>query len=165
MAEERPAVGERAQLVDRHDARMLQLAADLRLLDEPADQVGVVAVVLAEHLDRDLAAATRRRCAVHGPDPAAAISAPSTPPAAVARGKRGGRRIMDGRGVRVGDEDAVACSTGGAEKLGGFSSGIGHLPDRSAIGLDTALRFSLRSRSRLRTVGGPTPGIHAPAQG
>ena len=43
-AEERPAVGEGAQLVDRHDARVLELAADLRLLDEAADQVGVVAV-------------------------------------------------------------------------------------------------------------------------
>ena len=40
MAEERPAVGEGAQLVDRHDARVLELAADLRLLDEPADQLG-----------------------------------------------------------------------------------------------------------------------------
>ena len=39
------AVGEGAQLVDRHDARMLQLAGDLRLLDEAADQLGVVAVL------------------------------------------------------------------------------------------------------------------------
>ena len=29
-----------AQLVDRHDAGVLELAADLRLLDEPADQLG-----------------------------------------------------------------------------------------------------------------------------
>src|SRR5208337_736908 len=35
--EERPAVGEGAQLVDRHDPRVLKLPADLRLLDEPAD--------------------------------------------------------------------------------------------------------------------------------
>ena len=41
--EEGPAVGEGAQLVDRHDARVLELAADLRLLDEAADQLGVVA--------------------------------------------------------------------------------------------------------------------------
>ena len=54
-AEERPLVGERPQLVDRHHARMLQLPADLRLLDEPADQVAVVAEVFAEHLDRDVA--------------------------------------------------------------------------------------------------------------
>ena len=38
--EVRPAVGEGAQLVDRHDARVLELAADLGLLDEPADQLG-----------------------------------------------------------------------------------------------------------------------------
>ena len=56
MREERPAVGEGAQLVDRHDPGVLQLAADLRLLDEPADHVGVVAEVLAEHLDGDVAA-------------------------------------------------------------------------------------------------------------
>ena len=37
MLKIRPLVGERPQLVDRHDAGMLQLAADLRLLDEPAD--------------------------------------------------------------------------------------------------------------------------------
>ena len=35
---------------------MLELAADLRLLDEPADHVGVVAEVLAEHLQGDVAA-------------------------------------------------------------------------------------------------------------
>ena len=40
-----PAVGEGAQLVDRDDAGVLELAADLGLLDEPADQLGVVAVV------------------------------------------------------------------------------------------------------------------------
>ena len=39
-----PAVGEGAQLVDRDDPRVLELAGDLRLLDEPADQVGVVAM-------------------------------------------------------------------------------------------------------------------------
>ena len=39
--EERPAIGEGAQLVDRHDPGVLQLAADLGLFDEPADQVGV----------------------------------------------------------------------------------------------------------------------------
>ncbi len=54
--EERPAVGEGAQLVDRHDPRVLELAADLGLLDEPADHVGVVAEVVAEDLDGDVAA-------------------------------------------------------------------------------------------------------------
>ena len=45
-----------AQLVDRHDARVLQLAGDLRLLDEPAHEVGVVAVLLEQHLDGQVAA-------------------------------------------------------------------------------------------------------------
>ena len=40
-----PAVGEGAQLVDRDDPGMLKLAADLRLLDEPADEDRVVAVL------------------------------------------------------------------------------------------------------------------------
>ena len=35
---------------------MLELAADLRLLDEPADHVGLVAELLAQHLDRQVAA-------------------------------------------------------------------------------------------------------------
>ena len=54
--EERPAVGEAPQLVDRDDARVLELAADLRLLDEPADHLGVVAVLLPEDLDGEVAA-------------------------------------------------------------------------------------------------------------
>ena len=36
-----PAVGEGAELVDRHDAGVLELAADLRLLDEPATISGL----------------------------------------------------------------------------------------------------------------------------
>ena len=35
-----PAVGKLAQLVDRDDPRMLELAADLRFLDEPSDHLG-----------------------------------------------------------------------------------------------------------------------------
>ena len=54
--DEQPAVGEPAQLVDRDDPRVLELAADLRLLDEPADHLGVVAVLLPDHLDGQVAA-------------------------------------------------------------------------------------------------------------
>ena len=49
-------VAELAELVDRDDSRVLELAADLRLLDEPADQLGVVAVLLEQDLDRQVAA-------------------------------------------------------------------------------------------------------------
>ncbi len=42
----RPVVGEGAQFVDRNHAGVLQLAGDLGLLDEPADQVGVIAMLL-----------------------------------------------------------------------------------------------------------------------
>ena len=54
--EVRPGVGESTQLVDRHDARVLELAGDLRLLDEPADQLGLVAVRLEQDLDGQVAA-------------------------------------------------------------------------------------------------------------
>ena len=50
-----PAIGEGAQLVDRDDPRMLELAADLRLFDEPTDHLGLVAELLAQHLDRQVA--------------------------------------------------------------------------------------------------------------
>ncbi len=49
--DEQPAVGKSPQLVDRRDPGVLELAADLRLLDEPPDHLGVVAVLLKDHLD------------------------------------------------------------------------------------------------------------------
>ena len=52
----RATVGESPQLVDRHDPRMLQLAADLRLLDEPPHHLGIALVRLQQHLDRQLPA-------------------------------------------------------------------------------------------------------------
>ena len=55
-AEEGPAVGKGAQFVDRHDAGVLELAADLGLLDEAAGHVGVAAEVVAKDLDGDVAA-------------------------------------------------------------------------------------------------------------
>ncbi len=54
--EVRPAIGERAQLVDRNHAGMLQLSGDLSLLDEPADQVWLVTMLLEQNLDGEVAA-------------------------------------------------------------------------------------------------------------
>ena len=54
--DEQPAVGEAPQLVDGDDPGVLELAADLRLLDEPADHLGVVAVLLPDHLDGEVPA-------------------------------------------------------------------------------------------------------------
>ena len=51
-----PPVGEGAQLVDRDDAGVLELAGDLGLLDEAAEQLGVAAVAFQEHLDGEVAA-------------------------------------------------------------------------------------------------------------
>ena len=87
---------------------MLELAADLRLLDEPADQVGVVAVVLAEHLDGQLAAEVGVAALEHGPHAAAgdlavdpvAVAAPSPP-----RPARSDQRRL-GAAVGVAEQDA-----------------------------------------------------------
>ena len=49
-------VGEPAQLVNRDDARVLELAGDLRLLDEATDHLGAVAVLLEDDLDGHVAA-------------------------------------------------------------------------------------------------------------
>ena len=53
--EERPAA-EAADVVNRHDARMLQLAADLRFLKEPPRHVRAAGVLLEQHLDREVSA-------------------------------------------------------------------------------------------------------------
>ncbi len=54
--DEQPAVGEAPQVVDRRDPGVLELAADLRLLDEPADHLGVVALLVPYHLDGEIPA-------------------------------------------------------------------------------------------------------------
>ncbi len=51
-----PGVGKPAQLVDRDDARVLELAGDLGLLDEATDHLGAVAVLLQDDLDGHVAA-------------------------------------------------------------------------------------------------------------
>ena len=51
----RAGILEDAELIDRDDARMLELAADLRLLDEPVDELGTVAVPLEQDLDGQVA--------------------------------------------------------------------------------------------------------------
>ena len=49
-------VGKCAQLVDRHDTRMLQLAADLRFLDKAVQDVGIAVVRLEHDLDGQVTA-------------------------------------------------------------------------------------------------------------
>ena len=65
------AVGERAQLVDRNDARVLELAADLGLLEEASAKGGVVLVMLEEDLDGQLPAEVLVSASQHGPHAAA----------------------------------------------------------------------------------------------
>jgi hypothetical protein len=50
--EERPAVLQAADLVDRRHAGVLELTGDLSLFEEAPLQVGVAAVALQQHLDR-----------------------------------------------------------------------------------------------------------------
>ena len=64
-------VAEAAEVVDRHDAGVLQLAADLRLLDEPPRHLGPVGVLLQQHLDRQVAAQVDVAAAQHRPHAAA----------------------------------------------------------------------------------------------
>ena len=51
----RPLIGEGAELVDRDHSGVLQLAGDLGLLDEPADQVGPLLMLLEQDLDGQVA--------------------------------------------------------------------------------------------------------------
>ena len=54
--DEHSPVGQAPQFVYRDDPRMLELPADLRLLNEPPDQLWIVAVFVAHHLDGQVAA-------------------------------------------------------------------------------------------------------------
>ena len=65
--DEHPAVGQTPQLVHRDDPRVLELPADLRLLDEPPDHLGMVAVFLAHHLDGQVAAEVEVAALEDGP--------------------------------------------------------------------------------------------------
>ena len=58
-------VAEAADVVDGHDAGVLQLPADLRLLEEPPRHLGPVGVLLQQHLDRQVAAQVHVAAAQH----------------------------------------------------------------------------------------------------
>jgi hypothetical protein len=57
--EERAAAGQPADVVDRHDAGVLQLAAHPCLLDEAAQEFRVLIPAAAQHLDGQVAAQVR----------------------------------------------------------------------------------------------------------
>ena len=67
---EERAFAEGADVVDRDDAGVLQLAADLRLLDEAAHHVDIIAEFFAENLQSDVAAQVRVATFQHGTHPA-----------------------------------------------------------------------------------------------
>jgi hypothetical protein len=68
--EERP-ITEAADVVDGHHAGVLQLPADLRLLEEPPRHLGPMGVLLQQHLDRQVAAQIDITAAQHRPHAAA----------------------------------------------------------------------------------------------
>ena len=54
-AEKQPVIDELAELVDRDDARVLQLAADLGFFDEPLDDFRVIFMGIEQDLDCEVA--------------------------------------------------------------------------------------------------------------
>ena len=57
--EVRAPVGAQPELVDRHDARMLELPTDLRLLDEALEHLGRLLMALEQELHGQVAAEVR----------------------------------------------------------------------------------------------------------
>ena len=103
--QEGPAVGQRAEVVDRRDGGVLQLAGDAGLVGEAAGGGGVGAVLLLQHLDGDFAAERGVGGAVDDAHAAAARSrrrgrsAPCRPAARRLGCRRVGRRCWS-RGRR-----------------------------------------------------------------
>ena len=109
----RATIGEGAELVDRHDAGMLQLAGDPGLLDEASDEAGVVAVLVEEDLDGDVAADVAVAALEDGAHAAAADLAEELE----AGDGFGGRGHLAGAGP--GDGPAVGVRFGDAELVAG----------------------------------------------
>ena len=123
----RPAVGEGAQLVHRHDAGMLELAADLRFLDEPAHQLGLVLVAFEQDLDGQVAAQVGVAPLEHRPHPAARDLAEELV-AVAALGGRGhliGGRLGDGHAGVVGRRVGQAAPGESGRSTGPGSRGHG----------------------------------------
>ncbi len=95
-----PSIGEGPQLVDRDDPRMLELSADLRLLDEPTDHVGLVAVLLTQHFDGQVAPQIGIMPLEDHSHPAAADHAEELQPPGAIRIARRGQLVMAWGGRR-----------------------------------------------------------------
>ena len=72
---EQTAVGKAPELVDRDDPGVLKLAANLGLLDETAHHLGLVTVLLPNHLDGEVPAEVESRPWKIAPIPPRASSA------------------------------------------------------------------------------------------
>jgi len=102
--EERALVRLQAELVHGDDPRVLELSADLRLLDEALDHGAVVLEALVQHLDRDVAAEVLVAALHHDAQAAARDLAEHVVAGADGCGTRRADRLHDGipvgRGVR-----------------------------------------------------------------
>ena len=83
--DEKPLVRKLTQLIDRHDSRVLKLPADLGFLHKPPHQLGVAAVLLQKHLDRQVASEIFVAALQHHPHSPARDLPQQVIPAGVAR--------------------------------------------------------------------------------
>ncbi len=134
--EERAAVGQRAQLVDRHHAGMLELAADLRLLHEAADEVGAVAVAVEQDLQGQVASEVVVPAAVDG--------------AHAAAGDLAEQAIAAGRGV---DEAVRAATVGDRPLVGRVGVGQDDARDRPHLDGQAGQDAAAVGHDRLRADG------------
>ena len=170
----------RPQLVDRHDAGVLELAGDLGLLDEPADQLGVVAVLLQQDLDGQVAAEVDVAALEHGPHAAAGDLAEELEAGrAVGRVGHLGRGGLDhgstpeppsvSRSRTRGMPPSVSASaarTPARPRGTGRLEGGGHLGRRSRAFADRARAAPIRQLGQsprgASSAGGPQSGQAAP---
>ena len=130
-------VGQGAQLVNGHDARVLELSGDLGLLEKAVDHFGAMAEVVAEDLDGQVAAEVAVAAAEDDAHAAAADLVGELQPRGSLgqRGRPGGRsidrggRVVDPRvgsaGCRRGISGAVRqCALGVAVRVGLAAQGV-----------------------------------------
>jgi hypothetical protein len=107
--QERPAVGEDAEVVHGRDVGVLQLPGDAGLVGEPPGRPGVGRALLPQHLDRDLAAQHGVGGAVDGAHAAAGDLLAEQVPRGRVRHPCGN---ADSSGTVNGGQRLVACCRG-----------------------------------------------------
>ena len=104
---EGPAIGVRAQAINRHDAGMLKPAGDLGLEQEPLAADRVVGMLIKDLLERDLAMELGIERHEYGAQAAARMRTQHAEPLAVGRGRAHG--VIDGT-VGIGLAVMLGCT-------------------------------------------------------